>query len=96
MNALESIQIANPLLMSRLTGAVPNLMRLSTAAAKQLLFDEAARQALLRGVAKLSKAVTATLLTEAIYREGLKFVTAGGNPIGVQRGIAKAGEGAAT
>src|SRR6185295_15385146 len=30
-------------------------------AAKQLLFDEAARQSLLRGVAKLSKAVTATL-----------------------------------
>jgi chaperonin GroEL len=30
-------------------------------AAKQLIFDEAARQALLRGVSKLSKAVTATL-----------------------------------
>jgi len=30
-------------------------------AAKQLLFDEAARQALLKGVTKLSKAVTATL-----------------------------------
>src|SRR5207245_184668 len=30
-------------------------------AAKQLVFDEAARQAVLRGVAKLSKAVTATL-----------------------------------
>src|SRR5206468_12239622 len=27
---------------------------------------------------------------EAIYREGLKFVTAGGNPIGIQRGIQKA------
>jgi chaperonin GroEL len=126
-------------------------------AAKQLLFDEAARQALLRGVVKLSKAVTATLgpkgrnvvldrkfgsptvtkdgvtvakeielqdpfenmgaqmvrevasrtsegagdgtttatiLTEAIYREGLKYVTAGGNPIGIQRGIAKAVVGA--
>ena len=122
-------------------------------AAKQLLFDEAARQAILRGVAKLSKAVTATLgpkgrnvvidkkfgsptvtkdgvtvakeieledtyenmgaqmvrevasktsdaagdgtttatvLAEAIYREGLKFVTSGGNPIGIQRGIQKA------
>src|ERR1700686_1832572 len=33
---------------------------------------------------------TATLLAEAIYREGLKFVTAGGNPIGIQRGIHKA------
>ena len=126
-------------------------------AAKQLLFDEAARQALLRGVVKLSKAVTATLgpkgrnvvldkkygsptvtkdgvtvakeieladpfenmgaqmvrevasrtsdgagdgtttatiLTEAIYTEGLKYVTAGGNPIGIQRGIAKAVTGA--
>jgi chaperonin GroEL len=126
-------------------------------AAKQLLFDEAARQAVLRGVAKLSRAVTATLgpkgrnvvldkkfgsptvtkdgvtvakeveledayenmgaqmvrevasktsdaagdgtttatvLAEAIYREGLKFVTAGGNPIGIQRGIMKAVEGA--
>src|SRR5881396_1487863 len=122
-------------------------------AAKQLLFDEAARQAVLRGVAKLSKAVTATLgpkgrnvvidkkfgsltvtkdgvtvakeieledpyenmgaqmvrevasktsdaagdgtttatvLAEAIYREGLKFVTSGANPIGIQRGIQKA------
>src|SRR5437870_5246078 len=122
-------------------------------AAKQLIFDEAARQALLRGVQKLSRAVkatlgpkgrnvvfdrkfgsptvtkdgvtvakeieledacenmgaqmvrevasktsdvagdgttTATLLAEAIYREGLKFVTAGANPIGIQRGIQKA------
>src|SRR3974377_458956 len=126
-------------------------------AAKQLLFDEAARQAVLRGVAKLSRAVTATLgpkgrnvvldkkfgsptvtkdgvtvakeieledayenmgaprgrevarqtsdaagdgttpatvLAEAIYREGLKFVAAGGNPIGIQRGINKAVEAA--
>ena len=126
-------------------------------AAKQLLFDEAARQAILRGVTKLSRAVsatlgpkgrnvvldkkfgsptvtkdgvtvakeielecpyenmgaqmvrevasktsdaagdgttTATVLAEAIYREGLKFVTAGGNPIGIQRGIGKAVEAA--
>src|SRR5947208_10029781 len=126
-------------------------------AAKQLVFDEAARQAILRGVAKRSKAVTATLgpkgrnvvldkkfgsptvtkdgvtvakeielddpyenmgaqmvrevasktsdaagdgtttatlLAEAIYREGLKFVTSGANPIGIQRGIAKAVEAA--
>ena len=126
-------------------------------AAKQLLFDEAARQAILRGVTKLSKAVvatlgpkgrnvvldkkfgsptvtkdgvtvakeielecpyenmgaqmvrevasktsdaagdgttTATVLAEAIYREGLKFVTAGGNPIDIQRGISKAVEAA--
>jgi chaperonin GroEL len=126
-------------------------------AAKQLIFDEAARQAVLRGVAKLSKAVTATLgpkgrnvvldkkfgsptvtkdgvtvakeieledpyenmgaqmvrevasktsdaagdgtttatiLAEAIYREGLKFVTSGANPIGIQRGVMKAVEAA--
>jgi len=126
-------------------------------AAKQLLFDEAARQAVLRGVAKLSRAVTATLgpkgrnvvldkkfgsptvtkdgvtvakeieledpfenmgaqmvrevasktsdaagdgtttatvLAEAIYREGLKFVTSGANPIGIQRGVMKAVEAA--
>ena len=126
-------------------------------AAKQLLFDEDARKALLRGVEKLSRAVkvtlgpkgrnvvldkkfgsptvtkdgvtvakeielddayenmgaqmvrevasrtsdnagdgttTATVLAEAIYREGLKFVTAGGNPIGIQRGINKAVESA--
>jgi chaperonin GroEL len=126
-------------------------------AAKQLIFDEAARQAVLRGVSKLSRAVTATLgpkgrnvvldkkfgsptvtkdgvtvakeveledpyenmgaqmvrevasktsdaagdgtttatvLAEAIYREGLKFVTSGGNPIGIQRGINKAVEAA--
>src|SRR5881409_2844344 len=122
-------------------------------AAKQLVFDEAARQAVLRGVTKLAKAVTATLgpkgrnvvldkkfgsptvtkdgvtvakeieledpyenmgaqmvrevasktsdaagdgtttatiLAEAIFREGLKYVTSGANPIGIQRGINKA------
>src|SRR3989454_8023470 len=122
-------------------------------AAKQLIFDENARQTLLKGVTKLSKAVaatlgpkgrnvvldkkfgsptvtkdgvtvakeieledpyenmgaqmvrevasktsdaagdgttTATVLAEAIYREGLKFVTSGANPIGIQRGIQKA------
>ena len=126
-------------------------------AAKQLLFDEAARQALLKGVSQLSKAVTATLgpkgrnvvldkkygsptvtkdgvtvakeielenpyenmgaqmvrevasktsdaagdgtttatvLAEAIFREGLKHVTSGANPIGIQRGIQKAVEAA--
>ena len=122
-------------------------------AAKQLLFDEAARQTLLRGVSKLARAVsatlgpkgrnvvldkkfgsplvtkdgvtvakeieledpyenmgaqmvrevasktsdaagdgttTATVLAEAIFREGLKHVTAGANPISLQRGIQKA------
>jgi chaperonin GroEL len=122
-------------------------------AAKQLLFDETARQALLRGVEKLAKTVkatlgpagrnvildkkfgsptitkdgvtvakeveledpyenmgaqlvrevasktsdiagdgttTATVLAEAIYREGLKNVTAGANPTSLQRGITKA------
>src|SRR5687768_6130885 len=121
--------------------------------AKQLIFEEEARQALLRGVEKLSRAVkatlgpkgrnvvfdrkfgsptvtkdgvtvakemeledpcenmgaqmvrevasktsddagdgttTATLLAEAMFREGLKFVSAGANPIGIQRGIQKA------
>src|SRR5271167_4910007 len=33
---------------------------------------------------------TATLLAEAIYREGLKNVTAGASPISLQRGIQKA------
>jgi len=122
-------------------------------AAKQLQFDESARQALLRGVEKLAKAVkatlgpsgrnvildkkfgsptitkdgvtvakeieledsyenmgaqlvrevasktsdlagdgttTATVLAEAIFREGLKNVTAGANPTSLQRGILKA------
>ena len=122
-------------------------------AAKQLLFDEVARQSLLKGVNKLAKAVTATLgpkgrnvvldkkfgsptvtkdgvtvakeieledpyenmgaqmvrevasktsdaagdgtttatvLAEAIFREGLKNVTAGASPISRQRGIQKA------
>ena len=126
-------------------------------AAKQLLFDEAARHAILRGVQKLAKAVTATLgpkgrnvvidkkfgsptvtkdgvtvakeielecpyenmgaqmvrevasktsdtagdgtttatvLAEAIYREGLKYVTSGASPISIQRGIQKAVEAA--
>jgi chaperonin GroEL len=123
--------------------------------AKQLQFDEAARQALLRGVEKLARAVkatlgpagrnvildkkfgsptitkdgvsvakeielecpyenmgaqlirevssrtsdiagdgttTATVLAEAIYKEGLRNVTAGANPISLQRGIMKATE----
>ncbi|EEF61679.1 chaperonin GroEL [Pedosphaera parvula] len=122
-------------------------------AAKQLIFDEVARQSLLKGVEKLSRAVkatlgpkgrnvvldkkfgsptvtkdgvtvakeieledpyenmgaqmvrevasktsdtagdgttTATVLAEAIYREGLKNVTAGASPISLQRGIQKA------
>src|SRR6266516_120051 len=129
--------------------------RTDTMAAKQLVFDETARVAVLRGVSKLAKAVTATLgpkgrnvvldkkwgsptvtkdgvtvakeieladpfenmgaqmvrevasktsdnagdgtttatvLAESIYREGLKFVTAGANLIGIQRGINKAVE----
>jgi len=127
-------------------------------AAKQLIFDEAARQSLLKGVEKLSRAVkatlgpkgrnvvldkkfgsptvtkdgvtvakeieledayenmgaqmvrevasktsdtagdgttTATLLAEAIYKEGLKNVTAGASPISMQRGIQKAVDAAA-
>ncbi len=126
-------------------------------AAKQLIFDEQARQALLKGVQKLARAVvatlgpkgrnvvidkkfgsptvtkdgvtvakeielddpyenmgaqmvrevasktsdaagdgttTATVLAEAIYREGLKYVTSGASPIGIQRGINKAVEAA--
>ncbi|MBI2094434.1 MAG: chaperonin GroEL [Candidatus Omnitrophica bacterium] len=35
---------------------------------------------------------TATVLTEAIFREGLKNVTAGANPMGLKRGIDKAVE----
>ena len=121
--------------------------------AKQLQFDETARQSLLRGVSKLARAVkatlgpkgrnvvldkkfgsptvtkdgvtvakeieledpyenmgaqmvrevasktsdnagdgttTATVLAEAIYREGLRNVTAGASPISIQRGIQKA------
>ncbi|MSU41031.1 MAG: chaperonin GroEL [Pedosphaera sp.] len=124
-------------------------------AAKQLIFDEQARQRILRGVEKLAKAVkvtlgpkgrnvlidkkfgsptatkdgvtvakeielecpfenmgaqmvresasktsdvagdgttTATVLAEAIYREGLRSVTAGASPIHIQRGIHKAVE----
>ena len=124
-------------------------------AAKQLMFDEDARKALLRGIEKLSRAVkvtlgpkgrnvvldkkfgsptitkdgvtvakeieledpyenmgaqmvrevatktsdiagdgttTATVLAESIYREGLRNVTAGANPMALQRGIGKAVE----
>ncbi|HVS52367.1 MAG TPA: chaperonin GroEL [Opitutaceae bacterium] len=128
-------------------------------AAKQLLFDEAARQKVLKGVELLSRAVkvtlgpkgrnvvidkkfgsptvtkdgvtvakevelpdpyenmgaqmvkevasktsdaagdgttTATVLAESIYKEGLKNVTAGSNPIFLKRGIDKAVEAAIT
>jgi chaperonin GroEL len=124
-----------------------------TMAAKQMMYDMEARQKILSGIAKLSKAVsttlgpcgrnvildkkfgsptitkdgvsvakeielpcpfenmgaqmvrevasktsdiagdgttTATLLAEAIYREGLKNVTAGANPMAIKRGIDKA------
>ena len=33
---------------------------------------------------------TATVLAEAIYREGLRSVTAGASPIHIQRGVQKA------
>src|SRR3989442_12110147 len=125
-------------------------------AAKQLIFDETARQSLLKGVEKLSRAVkatlgpkgrnvvldkkfgsptvtkdgvtvakeieledafenmgaqmvrevasktsdaagdgttTATVLAQAIFKDGLKNVTAGANPIGLQRGIDAGVEG---
>src|SRR5256885_1602443 len=35
---------------------------------------------------------TATVLTEAIYREGLKAITAGSDPMALSRGIMKATE----
>ncbi|MDR0318187.1 MAG: chaperonin GroEL, partial [Lactococcus lactis] len=35
---------------------------------------------------------TATVLTQAIVREGLKNVTAGANPVGIRRGIELAAE----
>ena len=38
---------------------------------------------------------TAVVLAEAIYREGLKYTTAGVNPVLIQRGIMKAAEVAA-
>src|SRR3982751_6675104 len=38
---------------------------------------------------------TATVLAEAIYLEGLKYVTAGVNPVQIQRGIHKAADVAA-
>ncbi|MCY2953010.1 MAG: chaperonin GroEL [Planctomycetota bacterium] len=38
---------------------------------------------------------TAVVLAEAIYREGLKYTTAGVNPVQIQRGIMKAAEVAA-
>jgi chaperonin GroEL len=128
-------------------------------AAKQLLFDESARQKVLRGVELLARAVkvtlgpkgrnvvidkkfgsptvtkdgvtvakevelpdpyenmgaqmvkevasktsdaagdgttTATVLAESIYKEGLKNVTAGSNPVYLKRGIDKAVEAAVT
>src|SRR6478672_10508255 len=38
---------------------------------------------------------TATVLAEAIYTEGLKYVTSGVNPVQIQRGILKAADVAA-
>ncbi len=38
---------------------------------------------------------TATVLAEAIYLEGLKYVTAGVNPVAIQRGVLKAAQVAA-
>src|SRR5437899_2539177 len=137
----------------KLSGSTINNQLSINMAAKQLLFDENARQTLLKGVSKLARAVaatlgpkgrnvvldkkygsptvtkdgvtvakeieledpcenmgaqmvrevasktsddagdgttTATILAEAISREGLKYVTSGANPIGIQRGINKA------
>ncbi|UCC99214.1 MAG: chaperonin GroEL [Phycisphaerales bacterium] len=38
---------------------------------------------------------TSTVLAEAVYTEGLRHVTAGANPMAIQRGISKAAEAAA-
>ena len=133
--------------------ANPKIKLENIMSAKQLVFDEKARQNILRGVEKLAKAVkvtlgpkgrnvlidkkfgsptatkdgvtvakeielecpyenmgaqmvretasktsdvagdgttTATVLAEAIYREGLRSVTAGASPIHIQRGVQKA------
>src|SRR6478672_10408031 len=76
--------------------------------AKELLFSIDARAKLKRGVDALAEAVkevatktsdlagdgttTATVLAQAIFREGLKNVTAGANPMELKRGIDRAVE----
>src|SRR3989304_5774459 len=64
--------------------------------AKQLMFDQEARAAALRGGDSMGAAgdgtTTATVLAQAIFREGLKNVTAGANPMGLKRGIEQAVE----
>src|SRR5471030_2797283 len=63
--------------------------------AKQLSYSDDARQKLLAGVTKLARDVasdgttTATVLAEAIYREGLKNIAAGADPMALTRGIQK-------
>src|SRR6188474_2027314 len=85
--------------------------------AKQIVYGEQSRQAILRGVNQLADAVkvtlgpkgrnvvldkksdtagdgttTATVLAQAVYREGAKNVVAGANPMDIKRGIEKAVE----
>src|SRR6266581_376144 len=90
--------------------------------AKEIVYSEECRQAILRGVNKLAEAVkvtlgprgrnvvlekkfgaptstkdgvgttTATVLAQAIFREGVKAVTAGANPMDLKKGIERAVE----
>src|SRR6267143_1524863 len=84
--------------------------------AKDIIYAEECRQAILRGVNELADpkenmgaqlvrevasktsdvagdgTTTATVLAQAIYREGVKAVTAGANPMDLKKGIEKAVE----
>jgi chaperonin GroEL (HSP60 family) len=59
-------------------------------AAKDIIFDQRAREAILRGLDTLADVVkvtlgptTATVLAQAIFREGAKLVAAGYDPMGM-------------
>src|ERR687893_428945 len=63
-------------------------------AAKDVVFGDAARAKMVEGVNILANAgdgtTTATVLAQAIVREGMKYVAAGMNPMDLKRGIDKA------
>jgi len=63
-------------------------------AGKHIIFNKEARHGLMRGASDIAGdgTTTATVLAQAIVREGSKNVAAGANPMGLKRGIEKAVE----
>lgn len=58
---------------------------------EEVIYGFNSRSAILRGVNSLADGTTtATVLAQAMYREGVRTVAAGANPMAVKQGMEKA------